>query len=93
MLISIATTWLVSDWLYARASTQEQNLDLQLKALEQAGCEKIFKDKGISGMQRDRPQRETPGGKLVDGAEGIVVGASGPKECPSGTMHMSIWRW
>jgi DNA invertase Pin-like site-specific DNA recombinase len=41
---------------YARVSTQEQNLDLQMKALERAGCEKVYKDRGISGTQRDRPQ-------------------------------------
>ena len=41
---------------YARVSTQEQNLDLQLKALKDAGCDKVFRDKGISGTQNNRPQ-------------------------------------
>jgi DNA invertase Pin-like site-specific DNA recombinase len=39
---------------YARVSTQDQNLDLQLKAL--IDCNKVFRDKGISGVQNNRPQ-------------------------------------
>ena len=40
---------------YARVSTIEQNLNLQLSALQKAGCEKIFTEK-LSGAQRDRPE-------------------------------------
>jgi DNA invertase Pin-like site-specific DNA recombinase len=38
---------------YARVSTEEQNLDLQLDALQKAGCEKIYQEK-VSGMKTHR---------------------------------------
>ncbi|SFB55032.1 Site-specific DNA recombinase [Pseudomonas simiae] len=40
---------------YARVSTDEQNLDLQIQALKCAGCELIYTDSGISGGVRARP--------------------------------------
>jgi DNA invertase Pin-like site-specific DNA recombinase len=39
---------------YARVSTQDQNLDLQVEALIKADCQKIFDDK-ISGSRSERP--------------------------------------
>ena len=39
---------------YARVSTEDQNLDLQVSALERAGAERIFTDK-LSGTRTDRP--------------------------------------
>ena len=39
---------------YARVSTTEQNLDLQIDALQKAGCELLFHDT-ISGAKAERP--------------------------------------
>ncbi|MBB3342168.1 recombinase family protein [Luteimonas sp. RC10] len=56
---------------YARVSTDEQNVSLQLNALKAAGCSEIFTDEGISGGQRSRPGLENllstaqPGDTLV----------------------------
>ena len=39
---------------YARVSTDDQNLDLQMDALSRAGCEQIFTDQGVSGATIER---------------------------------------
>ncbi len=39
---------------YARVSTEDQTLALQLDALQVAGCEKVFRDT-ISGTKIERP--------------------------------------
>ena len=44
---------------YARASTRDQNLKLQLDALDKAGCERIFTGK-LSGAQVERPGLQEP---------------------------------
>lgn len=40
---------------YARVSTTDQNLDIQLKALTEHGCERIYQEK-VSGAQKDPPE-------------------------------------
>lgn len=40
---------------YARVSTADQKLDMQLDALSHAGCEKVYCDHGISGAMAKRP--------------------------------------
>src|SRR2546426_12089284 len=56
---------------YARVSTNDQQLHLQLDALTTAGCTQIFHDEGVSGAQVQRPGLDgapaalTPGDALV----------------------------
>lgn len=40
---------------YARVSTDDQNLDLQIDALRRADCDRIFQDHGVSGIAAERP--------------------------------------
>lgn len=40
---------------YARVSTEDQNLDLQLAALRAVDCDRIETDHGVSGSARRRP--------------------------------------
>jgi DNA invertase Pin-like site-specific DNA recombinase len=54
---------------YARVSTGDQKLSLQLEALKKAGCQRIFREKA-SGSYRDRPEL----GRMLDQLrEGDVV--------------------
>ncbi|MBP6894619.1 MAG: recombinase family protein [Pseudacidovorax sp.] len=56
---------------YARVSTDEQSVELQLRALERAGCDVLYTDQGVSGAVFDRPglaralRRLKPGDTLV----------------------------
>lgn len=47
---------------YARVSTVDQNAQLQMDALNQAGCERIFVDHGVSGNDANRPELD----KMLD---------------------------
>ncbi len=40
---------------YARVSTQDQNLDLQVDALSKAGCDRVWMEKS-TGRKMDRPE-------------------------------------
>lgn len=52
---------------YARVSTSDQNIDLQMDALKAAGCDRIFADHGMSGASRLRPG-------LTESLEGLESG-------------------
>lgn len=56
---------------YARVSAQDQNLALQLDALQKVGCDKIYQEK-ISGTSIERPEL----GKLLEiirGGDTLVI--------------------
>lgn len=57
---------------YARVSTEDQNLALQIDALKRAGCEVIFKDKGISGKKTQRPGLDRALSSLQKGFDLVV---------------------
>ncbi|TCJ01352.1 recombinase family protein [Cytobacillus praedii] len=56
---------------YARVSTQDQNLDLQLDAFSKFGVEEVFQEK-MSGGKKDRPQLEKMIEKLRKGDKVVV---------------------
>ena len=56
---------------YARVSTGEQKMDLQIDALEDAGCERIYKEK-TSGSTKNRPELEKSLDSLRDGDTLVV---------------------
>ena len=54
---------------YARVSTQDQNLNLQIDALKKEGCKIIFEEK-VSGAKTERPALQ----KMIDQLrEGDVI--------------------
>lgn len=57
---------------YARVSTEEQNLDLQIQALERVRCDRIYSDSGISGQAHARPGLERALAELGQGDKLVV---------------------
>lgn len=56
---------------YARVSTDEQNLAMQLDALRAAGCQQVFCDEGISGAATER--RELARALRTLGADDVLM--------------------
>ncbi len=57
---------------YARVSTNEQNPDLQVNALREAGCDFVYIDEGVSGSTTQRPELDRLLVELEDGDTLIV---------------------
>ncbi|MEM6413298.1 MAG: recombinase family protein [Pseudomonadota bacterium] len=57
---------------YARVSTKDQKLDVQLDALKAMQCDKIYKDHGISGAKSRRPGLDSAMKELREGDVLIV---------------------
>ncbi len=64
---------------YARVSTLDQSLDLQLDALHQAGCDHIFQDI-VSGTKVSRPGLDEAD-STFDYGSGSVILTSDWKSC------------
>jgi len=56
---------------YARVSTHEQTLDMQIQELTKYGCDKIFEEK-VSGTKTDRPKLQEVLSKLKEGDTLVV---------------------
>ena len=69
--MSYETIWAVLIG-YARVSTSEQDLALQLDALKAAGCQRWFSDTA-SGSIRERPELAKALDALRDGEDTLVV--------------------
>jgi DNA invertase Pin-like site-specific DNA recombinase len=56
---------------YARVSTQDQELSLQLDALEEVGCRQIYREK-MSGSTKERPQLHRMMAQLREGDTVVI---------------------
>lgn len=57
---------------YARVSTEDQKLDLQIQALKKAGCDEIYTDHAVSGSEFIRPGLDEALSTLVEGDTLVV---------------------
>lgn len=56
---------------YARVSTEDQSLDMQLDAFKEFGVDEVFEEK-VTGTKKDRPQLERMLDKLREGDKVVV---------------------
>jgi predicted site-specific integrase-resolvase len=70
---------------FARVSTLDQTLDLQMQALRKAGCKKIFREK-LSGASPERPEFQRMLDQLRNGDNGHRLEAG-----PFSPLHSRFW--
>ena len=75
---------------YARVSTKEQNLNLQIEALEKAGCEIIFRET-ISGATKVRPELDKMIAQFRKGDELVVIIPNKVHHIPRHSAP--VWFW
>jgi DNA invertase Pin-like site-specific DNA recombinase len=59
--------------IHTRVSTVDQNAQLQMEALKQAGCERVFTDHGVSGTRASSPELDRMLDHLRPGPDEVVV--------------------
>jgi len=60
---------------YARVSTLDQTQELQLDALEQDGCERIYQEKK-SGKNKERPESNVSTTPIRRYSSGLKIGSA-----------------
>jgi hypothetical protein len=75
---------------YARVSTGDQHLELQLEALQQAGCKRIFREK-VSGAGGRRPEFLRMLDQLREGDTVVVWKLSSSKFTPLANAVGPVW--
>lgn len=76
---------------YARVSTTDQSLDLQIKLLETAGCDVIFQDYGVSGTKMQRRRLSEALKTLNKGDYLVVWRLDRLSRSLSGIIHTIDW--
>lgn len=69
--IPVVTKPTIWTWGYARVSTRDQNLDMQVAALERYGCDHILSEK-LSATSKNRPELAKIWRELRDGDTLVV---------------------
>lgn len=74
---------------YARVSTDDQNLSLQIDALTHYGIDKLFQEK-VTGAKKDRPQLEEMINLLREG-DSVVIYKLGVPSGKCGFTTLSLF--